>query len=652
MSAKSESIVKSLLESIQSPSKETSPYDTQATVIRVEDDTVFVHIPGGVAETPCSKTISCKVGDTVQVRVGGGKAWLVGNASAPPTDDTTANTAIRKTNQLGDSLTKLQKIAGNTDQYFWHVETGEDTGSHITEIPKERFLEAPALGGGNLLLRSNGIAIRDGLNELATFSSSAIQFNQPGTSTVVATIGSNGLYIQKGIIKIGQKESASDTTHTGFYVDVNGNVAASNLLATGGKIGGWNISGSTFYAYGNENGSCSAADALGYTYVQGAPGTNLGNTVISVRTRTAAERTAGTDFSYQFYVDYKGYLYANNANIKGTVTATSGTIGGFSIGSTQLSVYGTASGVGTSSNGLYWALMNGSPGTNGGNVAFGVASRTSTSASWVFNTYMNYNGYFYAKNANIQGTITSSSGTIGGWTISSNGMFYPNATTPNAWITSSSATFGNGNYNVTTGRIPGPSSSAFYGIEGEPDHALTIGNGVTWLQLGCNGEWLRPNDSGTCSLGNSDYKWTRVYATNGTIQTSDRKDKDVLGDLDEELATNLILNANPITYMWKDGDHRRTRMGFIAQEIAEECKAMNKNLALCTASFKGDPAFSDSGSDIARDYFGEDVDDSELTWGLAYTELIAPLVKVVQIQHDNIQTLTSRMAELEARLNG
>lgn len=61
------------------------------------------------------------------------------------------------------------RIAGNTNQYFWHTETGTDTGAHITEIPREDFLDDPTNGGGNLLARSNGIAARDGLTELATF---------------------------------------------------------------------------------------------------------------------------------------------------------------------------------------------------------------------------------------------------------------------------------------------------------------------------------------------------------------------------------------------------------------------------------------------------------------------------------------------------
>lgn len=76
-----------------SANNSTSPYDTTATVTRLDGSTVWVHIPGGVAETPAAKSISCAVGDTVRVRVSGGKAWLTGNDSAPPTDDTAAKDA-------------------------------------------------------------------------------------------------------------------------------------------------------------------------------------------------------------------------------------------------------------------------------------------------------------------------------------------------------------------------------------------------------------------------------------------------------------------------------------------------------------------------------------------------------------------------------
>ncbi len=77
----------------QSKHTKTGPYDTQATVKRVEGNKVWVSIPGGIDETPIDKTVNCSAGDKVQVRVSGGRAWITGNASAPPTDDKTANEA-------------------------------------------------------------------------------------------------------------------------------------------------------------------------------------------------------------------------------------------------------------------------------------------------------------------------------------------------------------------------------------------------------------------------------------------------------------------------------------------------------------------------------------------------------------------------------
>lgn len=76
-----------------SDSKGTAPYDTKATVKKVENGIAWVQIPGGVDETPVQMTLSAKAGDTVQVRVSGGRAWITGNGTAPPTDDTRANAA-------------------------------------------------------------------------------------------------------------------------------------------------------------------------------------------------------------------------------------------------------------------------------------------------------------------------------------------------------------------------------------------------------------------------------------------------------------------------------------------------------------------------------------------------------------------------------
>lgn len=75
-------------------SNATAPYDATATVLKVDGSTVWVHIPGGVEETPVERTINARPGDNVKVRVSGGRAWIIGNNSAPPTDDYVATTAM------------------------------------------------------------------------------------------------------------------------------------------------------------------------------------------------------------------------------------------------------------------------------------------------------------------------------------------------------------------------------------------------------------------------------------------------------------------------------------------------------------------------------------------------------------------------------
>lgn len=82
-------LIRNLQEAMQSRSR-PAPYDATAVVTRVDGTTAWVRLAGSDTETPVKLTIDAKAGDTVQVRVGGGSAWLTGNQSAPPTDDTTA----------------------------------------------------------------------------------------------------------------------------------------------------------------------------------------------------------------------------------------------------------------------------------------------------------------------------------------------------------------------------------------------------------------------------------------------------------------------------------------------------------------------------------------------------------------------------------
>lgn len=85
-------------------------------------------------------------------------------------------------------------IASDTAQFFWVEETGTDTGVHITEVTKDEFLADPS--GGNLLARSNGLAVRDGLEEVATFGADGVTIGLP--ADYHAKLNSDAFYISSG----------------------------------------------------------------------------------------------------------------------------------------------------------------------------------------------------------------------------------------------------------------------------------------------------------------------------------------------------------------------------------------------------------------------------------------------------------------------
>lgn len=269
-----DSTVKDFVKAIKNEKASPVPYDTTATVVRVDGDTVWVHIAGGVDETPVRKTVNAKVGDSVQVRIGGGKAWITGNATAPPTDDEKANIADGKATkaraeatvakaeateaketanavqgiavQAAEDASEAKSIADNTNQYFWNEETGTDTGAHITEVPQDEWNDSTNPNyhsGGNLLARSNGIAVRNGLDELATFGTSGAVLGK--TTEGKTTVADDGLEVY-GYSNGTQQLLAQLKYAIGKNIGYQDEVAPHFILGTRDTtktIGNWSFSG-------------------------------------------------------------------------------------------------------------------------------------------------------------------------------------------------------------------------------------------------------------------------------------------------------------------------------------------------------------------------------------------------------------------------
>lgn len=118
---------------------------------------------------------------------------------------------------------------------------------------------------------------------------------------------------------------------------------------------------------------------------------------------------------------------------------------------------------------------------------------------------------------------------------------------------------------------------------------------------------ISPSANNTYSLGNSTYRFTEVFATNGAVNTSDRREKKNISD--SNLGLEFIMNLRPVSYEWNTGVDSVTHYGLIAQEAES---TLEKTLGQ-----------SQSTSIVTYDKEAD-------RYGVRYSELIAPLIKSVQ----------------------
>lgn len=195
------SVSKDLVDIIKgSDDKGTKAYDTPATVTRVDGSTVWVHIPGGVDETPVKKTINAKQGDTVQVRVSGGSAWLNGNASAPPTDDTQANVAV-----------EYALVAGNA------AESAVKSASIASEAAADAKATADSVHGIATQALADAATAKGAADNASEYAARAL-----GNLSTVQSVTETLTWItQHGTMAL-TTDVALDPTHVYFVVDAGG----------------------------------------------------------------------------------------------------------------------------------------------------------------------------------------------------------------------------------------------------------------------------------------------------------------------------------------------------------------------------------------------------------------------------------------------
>lgn len=189
----------------------TKPYDTVAEVLRVDEKTAYVHIDGGADETPAQMAINCKSGDTVKIRVSGGKAWLTGNLTSPPTDDT----AAEKVKQSHERFKKgTAKNFGLQNKKI--INAAKTATNFIDYIDGVGLIVGDMRGNTlkqNTLLDSNGMAVRNGSNEIVRFGTAPIVItNTDGDKTYE---GSGSVMQSNRNIVVSTQQTNPDDIHGG-----------------------------------------------------------------------------------------------------------------------------------------------------------------------------------------------------------------------------------------------------------------------------------------------------------------------------------------------------------------------------------------------------------------------------------------------------
>jgi hypothetical protein len=82
--------------------------------------------------------------------------------------------------------------------------------------------------------------------------------------------------------------------------------------------------------------------------------------------------------------------------------------------------------------------------------------------------------------------------------------------------------------------------------------------------LSAAAHWV-PTGDGFYSLGSDAYRWNTVWAMDGTINTSDARDKNNIRDMNYGLKEIMQLRA--VKFNWKNNEQEGDKLGIIAQEI-------------------------------------------------------------------------------------
>jgi len=280
------------------------------------------------------------------------------------------------------------------------------------------------------------------------------------------------------------------------------------------------------------------------------------------------------------------------------------------------------------------------------------------------NDFLQWDGSAWVSQAVTpgSGTVTSvdGSGTVDGITLGGGPITGAGSLTLSGEVTNRVKTndsniqtiIGNFQLNKTTPIIYLGATSNYYGFNESGGQLNLVAAGTAKLGLTTSqitvADDLIPSSDGGLNIGAGSARYGSVFATNGTINTSDSRKKNSIQNTDLGLSfVNALtprkfkMNHGTVTvsspgtatsfpkYTYSSGT--RFHYGLISQEVA----TVLDNQGVDKSLFGG--------------WTLEDPSDSDSTQSLRYHEFIAPMIKAIQELSTKVTTLEAKVKELESK---
>jgi hypothetical protein len=490
--------------------------------------------------------------------------------------------------------------------------SGLTTGYHMVAASSSSIQNSATVyeSGSNLLPVNTGIFIGSSGNPFNTL------FCQ--TASISASLGVSGTFLQAGNYVSNVFQIQNSSLNPVFSVDNN----------SGGKIGiGEQVIPLTTASY--PLGSTSARFSGLFTNALNLQSSTNSTTAATFSNQSGTAIVTVDTSTPSFTVNANTNIYGNSSgtvNIAGTNTASAAGIVNITGGKSSTATSNIVSIVGGSGTGGSVTVNGGSSGS--GTVKVGYSS---VNSAQMINVNESNNliqlgtagSHYYSL---VMGGGNSTGGVYANFSTLGEGVnFGYNYYTINGTATIPNTGLG------TSRIIAGPSYLTF---------ACATANTAPINIVNITNNGIYPATDNVYACGQSSFRWTTVYAVNGSINTSAGNLKKNILPLNSGLGLSFIQQLKPVTFNWANetpdepfaGD---VHMGFVFEDVQSVTESIG---------------FDGSSPERSLYLVQEpeiDEDGIETPGGLAPTELLASLVLAVQELSATNKTLLRRVVALE-----